>query len=272
MVRPVLNDQGRDHQPTPLSLFFGLLGRELRSRYAGTAGGWAWALLHPLMLLGLYALVFDVVFQVRLPEAKPGQPYLLWIALTLWPWLAFQEGVLRGTAAVVQHGALVKKVAFPTEMLVASQVAAAFMLHALGQLLVLLVVWVLGLEWFITALPIWAWAWLSLGLMALAGAWFLAALQVFVRDVEHLLSQATSLLFYASPVLYPLSMVPEAWRVVLAWNPLTPVLETLRQAGLGLAGGAEPMLLLTVPLTAGLAAWMARRAFRRLAPHFEDML
>lgn len=257
--------------PAARGLFLSLLRRELRTRYIGTAGGWLWALLHPAMMLGLYALVFDLVFQVKLPQAAPGQPYLLWVALTLWPWLAFQEGVLRGTSAIVQHGALVKKVAFPTELLVASQVAAAFLLHAGGHLLVLGLLRLAGLEWSAAALGAWAWAWACLALLALGLAWGLSALQVFLRDVEQVLGQVLGLLFYASPVLYPLALVPEAWRPVLGWNPLTPVLEGLRQAGLG-QPGPDPVLALGLLLGATLAAWAGRQVFRRLAPHFDDML
>ena len=83
--------------------------RELTNRFSGTLLGAGWAFVQPLALLAVYGFVFEAVFRVRLPAAL-DVPYLLFVALGLWPWLAFSDGVSRGMAAVVANGALVKKV------------------------------------------------------------------------------------------------------------------------------------------------------------------
>lgn len=249
-----------------------LVWRQWRDRYAGSALGGAWALLQPLVQLGLYALVFQVVFQVRLPQAAPDQPYLVWLALGLWPWMALQEALVRGAAAVVHNAALVQKVAFDSAWLVVAAVGAAFALHAVGHVVVLALLAMGG-----TALAPglwWQWplTWLALWGVALGTAFWLAAAQVYVRDVEALLPQLLPLLMYASPVLYPLALVPSAWQAVLAINPLTAVLEPLRAAALGWGPGWSPLQAATaLALCAGWAA-LGWWGFHRLAPDFEDAL
>lgn len=249
-----------------------LLQRELRNRYAGTSGGLLWVFLHPVLMLTIYAVVFQYVFRVRLPNADPSQPYVVWVAATLWPWLAFSEAVSRGAVAVQQHADLVKKVAFPQELLVYSAVLTSLLIHAVGYAVVLLALSAWGYEIrFAGAVPLGLWGWLVLGCAATGLALFLGALQIFLRDVEQLLGQVLTMLFFASPVLYPLALAPEGLRDALALNPLAQVFEPLRAAALG-----QPLpsfWILLAGLIAGAALWIAGLAwFRRLAPHFEDQL
>jgi lipopolysaccharide transport system permease protein len=249
-----------------------LLLRELSNRYAGTSGGLLWVFLHPVLMLAIYAVVFQYVFQVRLPGADPSQPYVVWVAATLWPWLAFSEAVSRGTVAVQQHADLVRKVAFPQELLVYSAVLTSLLIHATGYAVVMLALSAWGFDiQFGGVVPLGLWAWLTLGCAATGLALFLGALQVFLRDVEQLLGQALTMLFFASPVLYPLALAPEGLRDALALNPLAQVFEPLRAAALG-QPLPTPWVLLAVP-AAGALLWIGGLAwFRRLAPHFEDQL
>ncbi len=249
-----------------------LLQRELRNRYAGTAGGLVWIFLHPMLMLAIYAVVFQYVFRVKLPDADPGQPYVVWIAVTLWPWLAFSEALSRGTVAVQLHADLVRKVAFPQELLVYSAVLTSLLIHAAGYAIVLLLLWGWGYELhFGGVLFFGLWAWLVLGCAATGLALFLGALHIFLRDVEQLLGQVLTMLFFASPVLYPLALAPEDLQAALAFNPLVHVFEPLRLAALGQGFAAAPTL--AAALVAAVLLWIGGLAwFRRLSPHFEDQL
>ena len=249
-------------------LFLALIEREIRNRYVGSLAGLFWALVHPLVLLGVYAAVFATIFRVQLPG---NQLFVTFVALALWPWLAFQESVQRGAQAVRAHGSLVRKVAFPHELLVLSAVAATFAVHLFGYALVLLVLGLsgIGLAW--GGIPQAAAALAALFVLALAGGLALGALQVFVPDTEQFLAPAFMVLFYATPVLYPLSIAPDWLQAILAWNPLRYLIEPIRD---GLAsGGAWPawpvwaLWLAALPLLGGALA-----LFRRLSPHFEDFL
>lgn len=256
---------------TNSGLLAALIKRDLQNRYAGSVAGMAWALLHPLALLALYALVFEAIFRVKIPNLSLGQPYVVFIAVVLWPWMAFLEGVNRGTTAIQNHAALVKKVAFDHELLIYSAVLSSFAVHGIGYVLVLSVLTVLGygIEWanvtFVVALLV------ALLLMAIAVAMVLGALQVFIRDVEQVLSQATSVLFYATPILFTMTMVPDWLAAIMQFNPLTHITEPLRNAWLGLAPNNWQEL--GILLLGGVLAFaLARKFFLRLSPYFEDMV
>lgn len=248
-----------------------LVAREWRNRFVGSVLGMAWAVLQPVLLLATYALVFQFVFQVRPPLGEAGPPYLVWVAVTLWPWLAFSEALVRGSGAVVAHAALVKKVALPRSALVLSAVWGAMVWHGIGYALVLLALWALGWSPGAAVWPVALWAWCVLGIAAFGLALGLSALHVFIRDVEPVLAQCVTLLFYASPVLYPLALVPAGLARVMAWNPLVHVLEPLRAAALGLPL-ANGWGWLAVPVGALLVLWAGASLFQRLQPFFEDQL
>ncbi len=251
-------------------LWLGFVRREITSRYLGSVGGMAWALLHPLALLAIYALVFQAVFKVRFAELDQF-PFVVFVATVLWPWMAFQEGLMRGTQAVVQHAALVKKVPFPHELLVYAAVTATFVVHFVGYALVCAVLALMGSDLHGSALG-WVLAWLLLlYVFTLALALGLATVQVFLRDVEQVLSQVLMVLFYATPILYPLSLVPPWLQDVMRWNPLMQVLDSVRQAWLfGLGGGVLKIGLMA--LAVACLFWLARKLFRRMSPYFEDMV
>lgn len=253
------------------ALLWALTRRDVQNRYAGSVAGVFWALIHPLALLALYALVFEGIFRVKVPHLQLGQPYVLFVALALWPWMAFQEAVIKGTGAIGHNAALVKKVAFAHEILVYSAVLGSFAVHGLGFAVVLVVLGLAGLQIHWAGLGMLA-LWVPvLLLMALTLALVLSSLQVFVRDVEQLLSQFISVLFYATPIVFPMSIVPPWLASVMAVNPLVHVLEPMRSALLGPAAAAWSTLA-TALVLAVLTFAGARLFFLRLSPYFEDML
>lgn len=251
-------------------LLLQFIRRELGSRYAGSTAGALWAVAHPLLQLAIYALVFEGVFRVRLPPEQ-NYPYLLFVAVGLWPWLAFQEAVVRGTQAVVNNAALVKKIPFSHELLVVASVTSVFFIHLCGYLIVLALMSVLGYSMHWSGLPWVALIVVLLYLFSLALALALAALHVFVRDVEQILVHGLSLLFYVSPILYSGKMIPAWLSDIMKLNPLSHYFETIRMALLdGKTPAAAEIGLLIAFSVAALAAGVA--LFRRMSPHFEDAL
>lgn len=252
------------------ALLQAFIGREIRSRYIGSSAGLFWALIHPLLLLGLYALIFSTIFKVALPELGERR-FIEFVAVALWPWLAFQESVQRGLQAVVTNAALVKKVAFPPELLVYGAVIGTFVVHLTGYLLILILLATLGhglhAEGIVGGLAL-------LGLLlvfSLAIALPLAAMQTLTRDTDQFMAPVFIVLFYATPILYPLASVPEWLRNGMAWNPLLYFVQPIRDL---LLTGHYPLDWKT------LVAWAlvpvlfvaGYQFFRRLAPHFEDFL
>lgn len=255
------------HRP----LLWSLIRRDLQNRYAGSLAGMGWALLQPLAMLAVYGVVFEYVFKVRTSLATQGQPYVLFVAAALWPWLAFQEGVSRGVQAIQSNAAIVKKVSFPLELLVLSSVTASFIVQLCGFVFVLTMLSLWGMQLQYSALPLVVLAMGVLYLFTIAMVYVLAALQVYLRDVEQVVAQVMSALFYLTPILYSTTAVPAWMKAAMQWNPLVHVIEPLREALLGLGATQWNSMLLTLAIGGVLVA-AARRFFCRLARYFEDVL
>src|SRR4029079_10149590 len=145
--------------PTPVRprwtwLLLSFTRREIFSRYAGSVSGLAWTLLHPLAQLAIYAFVFSQVFRVALPPEYAGAAYTTFVALALWPWIMFTEGLQRAMGSVGGNAGLIRKVAFPHRLLVYAAVLASVAVHAVGFLAVIVVLKLLGEPVRLSALPI----------------------------------------------------------------------------------------------------------------------
>src|SRR5206468_1227973 len=186
-----------------------------------------WALIHPLALLAVYHFVFTTVFRAG---RFGGQSFLLFVAVALWPWLAAQEALQRATISIGGYAGLIRKVAFPHELVVYASVAGTLILQFAGYLVVLAVLAAFGepvrFEGLLVAVPLW----IVLGIAVTGVALLLAALQVFIRDVEHILMPVLMILMYLTPILYPLTLVPESVRPWVAANPFGWLVGRLRDA------------------------------------------
>lgn len=251
-------------------LLWSFTRREVLNRYAGSTAGLLWALAHPLALLGVYAFVFTGVFRIKLPPEAGASGYTAFVAVTLWPWLMFSDGLQRGMASVQANAGLIRKVAFPHQLVVHAAVLATFAVHAAGYVVVLLVLRATGEPVSLSGLP-WAFvliALLAVGTTGLAAAF--ATLQTLLRDVEQVVAVAMTLLFYATPILYPASLVPAALRPVIDANPLAWIASRLREVLLSGSGPAPADLAIALGCAAALAAGLA--LFNRVSPYFEDFL
>ena len=250
------------------ALFINFFTRELTVRYLGSVTGLAWAFLNPLALLAVYHFVFTTVFRT---SSFDGTSFLLFVAVALWPWLAAQEGLVRATASLASYASLIRKVAFPHEIVVYASVGATLALQFVGYVAVLIALRAFGepvrFEGLILAVPLW----IVLAIAVTGIALCLAALQVFIRDVEHVLVPILMMGMYLTPILYPLALVPEGMRGWVAANPFGWLVTRLRDALL--EGRLAPRWGDAVALVAALLVFCAGRwVFRRLSPHFEDFL
>ena len=252
-------------------LFLNFFQREVKNRYAGSITGIFWALIQPVALLAVYAMVFSTIFQVKFPELE-GHGFIVFVAVGLWPWMAFQEGIQRGMTAIQSNAGLVKKVAFPHEMLVHGAVAATFAIHLAGMILVLLILALSGLLKLNAAgLPLALVILLTLYLVASGMALVLAAIQTLIKDTEHFVIPLFMILFYVTPILYPASLVPKEIRSLITLNPLSFLIERMRD--LFLFEHFLPVWGDAVALALGSMVFIAGRwFFNRLSPHFEDFL
>lgn len=251
-------------------LLYELTRREISNRYAGSVSGMAWTFLHPLAQLAIYAFVFTQIFRAGVPASYSGITYTAFVATALWPWIMFSESVQRGMAAVAANAGLIRKVAMPSELFVYAAVIACCAIHLAGFVVVLAVLYATGENLHLAGLPVAILLLAPYMLLATGVALVLAALQTLLKDVEQATGIVLSIVFYATPILYPLTFVPERWRSMVACNPLAYFSERLRDVLL-----SHPALVAgdVVALVASLAAFAAGLwVFRRLAPYFEDFL
>jgi lipopolysaccharide transport system permease protein len=250
------------------ALFSNFFRRELFSRYLGSVSGLAWAFLHPLALLAVYHFVFTTVFRAG---SMNGKSFLLFVAIALWPWLAAQEALQRGTVSIGGYAGLIRKVAFPHELVVYASVAATLVLQFVGYLVVLVVLALFGEPVRFSGLPLAILLWIVLAIAVTGIALALSSLQVFIRDIEHILLPVLMILMYLTPILYPLSLVPESMRPWVAANPFGYLVGRLRDALL--EGLLAPSWGDAVAVLVALALFVGGRwIFRRLSPHFEDFV
>jgi lipopolysaccharide transport system permease protein len=209
-----------------------LVARDLRTRYAGSAGGGLWAVLNPLLQIGILTLVFSVVLRVRFGGIAKDVPFAVVLALGLFPWIAFQESVVRATTSLCDNGILVKRMAFPPEVVLAQPILAAAVQEciALGLLLAMMPLFGVGVSPTapLCLLP------LAVQVMLASGiGWILGVLHVYIRDTAQVVVAALQAWFYLTPIVYALESAPESLQAVLALNPLVGVVEGFRAFALG---------------------------------------
>jgi ABC-type polysaccharide/polyol phosphate export permease len=246
------------------------VARDLRQRYLGSISGGLWALLQPLAMLAIYAVVFVEILKVRLPE-RVGADFVPFLVTALWPWTAFAESLNRAVNAFPENAGLLSKVALPRELLVLAPVASTFIVHCTGFVAVLLVLVLLGKDLHGAGAPQAAVAMLLLLGFSTGMSLALASLQVFVRDLGHALGQFLTLWFFLTPVFYAPEMLPERLQAWLGVNPMSGFIGAVRgplldMPGHGPAALLAPLLATTLALAIGI--WV----FRRLQRHLEDFL
>lgn len=253
-----------------------LVQRDLEERYKGSVLGNLWPLLTQLSQLLIYTFVFSIVLKVKV-ELMNGKPvdgnitFGLWLFAGLLPWIAFTGGLVRSAVSVVVQPNLVKKVVFPLDLLPLVPVLSAFIESLFGLAMLILLVALSSQELYTTfaLLPL---VWLPQLLLTAGLGYFAAGLTVFLRDIPQLLGVVLNLWFYLTPIVYPISLVPEDFRVVIFWlNPLAAFSQVYRD--LILAGSVEYEKEWLVAsgvslLVFGLGLWV----YRRLRPAFADVL
>jgi lipopolysaccharide transport system permease protein len=246
-----------------------LVRRDILARYQGSALGLGWAILSPLLILTAYTFVFRTVFKARWPGGGDStSEFVLQLFAGMVIFNMFSDLLGRAPRIVLDQPNLVKRVVFPLEVLawvavgavmVQAGIALAILLGAAALLGPPLTAWVLAIPLvFACMVP-----------MLLGVAWLLGALGVFLRDINHVIGPAVSMLLFVSPVLYPTQALPPGWANLLWLNPLTLPIESVRK--LLLHAQPPDWNALAVYTAIGLVfAFLAHRLFERVRPAFSD--
>jgi ABC-2 type transport system permease protein len=246
---------------------------EFKKTYFGTVLGYLWSLARPLLLFGVLLAVFTQIF--RIGSQVPNYPVLLLLNIVLFGF--FQEATLTAVQSIVGQESVVRKTQFPRLVIPLAVVLTALFNLGLNLVAVLVFTLAYGVD------PTWTWLLFPIVLVVLfvltvAVSMIVSSLYPRFRDTSIIWTVAVTVLFYGTPVLYPLEVVPDPMRDIIALNPLAPVFEAARKwvidpgapGPVEAVGGWSHMIVPTLIYLATclLAVWL----FNREAPRIAEQL
>ncbi|MGZ5069874.1 MAG: ABC transporter permease [Methylobacter sp.] len=252
-------------------LILQMVRREIIGRYRGSFLGLLWSFVNPILMLTIYTFVFGFVFKARWgQDSMDKYEFALVLFTGLIAFNLFAECVSRAPGLILSNINFVKKVIFPLEILPWVALGSA-LFHAaisLAVLLIFLAVLGHGFSWTMLWLPVVA---LPFLLLIMGLSWLLASLGVFIRDIGQIVSMTLTVLMFMSPIFYPLSSLPETVRCYLFLNPLTFIVEQVRNI---LLWGQQPNWehLAIYSLTSIAVAWFGLLWFEKTRKGFADVL
>lgn len=209
-------------------LLYFLIWRDVKVKYKQTIIGAGWAILQPLTTM----LVFTLVFKKIADISSEGIPYPIFAYTALLPWNLFATALNRSTVSLVSQVGLISKVYFPRLIIPLSAAFSGIIDFAIAFVILVGMMFWYGItpRWAVLSLPLF----ITIALVAAlsVGLW-LAALNVRYRDVGHAVPFLIQIWMFASPVAYPVGLIPEKWRLLYSFNPLAGVIEGFRWALLG---------------------------------------
>ena len=248
-------------------LLYFMIWRDVKVRYKQTALGVAWALIQPLFTMLIFTIFFGRL--AGLGERTGGIPYPLFAYAALLPWTFFSNAVTNSSNSLIGSSHLITKVYFPRLIIPGAAVGAGLVDFAIAFVVFI------GLMFYYGVAPTWNMLMfmpvLALTtLLALGVGTWMSALNVKYRDIRYALPFLLQLWMFASPIIYPVNLVPENWRWVLALNPLTGIIEGFRSALLGLKFD-WPALASSAIITFAALVFSAY-LFRRMEKKFADII
>jgi ABC-type polysaccharide/polyol phosphate export permease len=281
MSRPTIIQEVREVLASR-ELLTNLVRRELRSKYKGTFLGWAWSLINPLATTLIYTAVFSVVMRVTPPVGADGLTnYALFLLCGLLPWNFLAVAVQGGQTVLLDNGNLIKKTYFPRRLLLLSHIGAAFVTFLVEMGVLLLVFAVFG----VNTLPWIPLVLLIMVLFAVFGlgiALALSVANVYFRDVAHFVGLFMQIWFYATPIVYPITLVQQLGGGTGVWNgipladlatlnPAVAFIEPIRDMFYN-GSLPEPRYILAAAGWALLTLLVGNLVFRRLEPRLAEEL
>lgn len=248
-----------------------LARRDIQTRYKGSQLGWVWAIVTPLLMLGVYTLVFKYIFRVRWPGAGEGPvEFALQLFAGLIVFQAAAECWGRSSRLIVDQPHLVKKVRFPLALLPWAPVINSLFHAGISMVLLMIAAAALGFpprpEWLLLPLLL-----APLGLLLWAVSLALACLGVFMRDLPQIVTLIIGLMQFLTPVFYPISALPPLAQSMIGWNVLAVYIEQIR--ALMFHGEMPTAQLWFQSLSVSLVLIaLAYGLYRRTRPGFADVL
>jgi len=207
-----------------------LVSRELKARYRGTVLGFLWSFFNPLLLMAVYSIVFGFIMPARFPQFEEKAIYYsIFLFTGILPWTWFSSSLNESANVLLVHGALIKKIQFPIEVL-PIMVVATNMIHFLLGIPILVLFFLIffpaAISWWFLFLPL---AVFVQAIFTMGLSFLVSALTVHFRDIKDILSNLLTLWFFSTPIIYPYD-APQiqnstALKTLLSLNPMTHIIE-----------------------------------------------
>ena len=209
------------------TLLFQMVRRDFEKRFVGSAAGWLWGVIHPLVLLLSWTFVFDVCLKMKLGPGEVTQNYSLYLFCGFLPWLLFQDTVQRSSTCLLENSNLITKTVFPSEVVPLSIFLSSLIHHLIGLALVVaaVAVWLNHISSMLMFLPLYMF---FVGLFAVGIGWIVSALQVYLRDTAQVLAVALTLWFWVTPIFISEAQYPSWARFLIQVNPMAYVVRAYR--------------------------------------------
>lgn len=214
------------------SLLFQLVRRDFEQRFVGSAIGWIWGLIHPLVLLLSWTFVFQYCLKQTVPSGHETTSYPLFLFAGMLPWLVFSETVQRSATSLLEQANLITKTVFPSELIPISVFLSSLISHLLGVALLVAAAGVVlnRINAFLWMLPLYM---AAIGLLAVGVGWIVASLNVFLRDTAQIVSVVLLFWFWMTPIFIAEDVFPAWARFLLAANPFFYLVRAYRRLLLG---------------------------------------
>ena len=195
--------------------------KEIRGKYKGAWLGVLWSYLNPILMLVVYSFVYTQIMKIQIEN------YSMFLFTALIPWTFFTVSISQGSLSAVSNGNLMKKVFFPREIIPISSVTANAINFLISTVIMLVALLVSGVGFSINILffPLI----LVIQYMLILGITFItSAITVYARDLEHIISVFLMALFYATPIVYSMDMIPKQYLSLFRLNPMAPIIQGYR--------------------------------------------
>ncbi|MDZ7833054.1 MAG: ABC transporter permease [Desulfobacterales bacterium] len=193
--------------------------RDIKGRFVGSYAGNLWVLINPLATIVTYLFIFSIVLRVQVSPGETGTGnFTIYFLSGFFPWFMFAESLSRSVVVLLENANLITKVFFPVELLPVGVVISSFLINGVGYLCFLIVLAFLGYlggTWLHLLLLLFLQTLFTWGLANL-----LSGLCVFIRDMKEILAILLMVWFYACPIVYPASMLPDVFRSAMQFNPM----------------------------------------------------
>ncbi len=247
-------------------LLYFFVWRDIKVRYKQTLIGAGWAVLQPLLAMTIFTLIFGMLAKIP----SDGLPYPVFYFCALLPWMYFAGALATATNTIVDHQRVITKVFFPRVLLPVSAVLAGLLDLAIGFVLLLGMLAYYGMVPTIHMALLPLFVLLALATALGVGLW-LSALNALYRDVRYVVPFVVQIWMFASPVVYPASLVPVEWRWLYGLNPMAGVIEGFRWAVTG-SGEAPGTTLLASSLAVLLILVSGLFYFQRMESKIADVV